>query len=196
MDAIVPMMMSKGIDMVRENGARTAHLWGLACTDGKPSSGVAKSVIDLASVQLRSPIMDAAEGLRVRLKDRSIWGFGLCCSMVGEFFTGDAGRVPEEVRRAMDGGPLKDRPTADDFCVAMVFDARGWAYCSLKSLHMPELGVTKWQENTLTCADAWAARYYDGVPSAHAWAAAITQNPNRNRWVLDRLRGPGERGAW
>ena len=64
----------------------------------------------------------------------------------------------------MDGGPLKDRPTADDFCVAMVFDARGWAYCSLKSLHMPELGVTKWQENTLTCADAWAARLLRWCP--------------------------------
>lgn len=188
MDAVLPMMMSKGIDIVRTaNAARTVHLWGLACTDGKPASGAVHSVIDLDSVQIGSPIMDAAKGLRIRLDGRAIWGFGLCCPMVGELFAGDGSGMPEEVVRAMDGGPLKDRLTADDFCVAMAFDARGWAYCSLKSLHMPELGVTNWQENTLASVDTWVGRYYDGVPSAHAWAAAITQSPKRNRWVLNRL---------
>jgi hypothetical protein len=199
MEAILPMMMAKrSIDMVREaSAARTVHLWGLASTDAKPATGVAYTVVNLDSGPLGSPIIDAAEGLLIRLGGRQVWGFGLACWMVGELFTGDDavpnGGVPDEVLRAMAGGPLKDRPTAEQLCAAMGFDARGRAYHSIRSLHMPELGETSWQENTLendASTDAWIGRYYAGAPSAHAWAAAITRDAARNRSVLQRLRGP------
>lgn len=198
MDAILPMMTAKrSIDMAREaDAARIVHLWGLACTDAKPTVRVAHTVIDLDSTLVGSPIIDAAGRLLLRLGGRDVWGFGLACQMHGELFTDTGtprGAVPDEVLSAMDGGPLEDRPAAEKLCAAMVYDARGRAYHSIMSLHMPELGRTSWLENTLenkASINAWIGRYYAGVPSAHAWAAAITQDAARNRAVLQRLHGP------
>jgi len=195
MNTILPAMMAKrSIDMVRDaSAARTVHLWGLACTDANTASGVAYTVVDLDSDPMQSPIIDAAAGLVNRLASRQLWGFGLACWMVGEMFTGNGG-VPEEMLRAMAGGPMKDRPTADELCAAMVFDARGRSYNAVKYVHMPELGVTSWQDNTLkdsASVDAWIGRFDAGVVSAHVWAAAITQDATGNRTVLQRLRPHG-----
>ncbi|ATL72524.1 hypothetical protein CRH09_39835 (plasmid) [Nocardia terpenica] len=194
MDAILPAMMAKrSIDMVRDaSAARTVHLWGLACTDANTASGVAYTVVDLDSDPVKSPILNAAAGLINRLPGRQLWGFGLACWMVGELFTGN-GEVPEGALRAMAEGRMKDRPTADELCAAMVFDARGRSYNAVMYVHMPELGVTSWHDDTLedsASIDEWIGRFDAGVVSAHVWAAAITQDATRNRAVLQRLRRP------
>lgn len=192
MDTILPAMLAKrSIDMVRDARApRTVDLWGLACTDVNIATGVAYTVVDLDSDPVKSPILDAAAALINRLVGRQLWGFGLACWMVGEMFTGN-GAVPEEMLRAMAGRPMKDRPTADELCAAMVFDARGRSYNAAKYVHMPELGATSWQDNPLedsTSIDTRIARFDAGLMSAHVWAAAITQDPTRNRAVIRRLR--------
>jgi hypothetical protein len=186
------MMATHSIDTCDASAARTVHLWGLGCTDADTAAGVAHTVVDLDSDPMKSPILDAAEGLIARLP-RRLWGFGLASPMVGELFTGNDGGVPEDVRRAMDGGPLKDRPTADDLCAAMVFDARGWSYNAVTYMHMPQLGATSWHDDTLADSasiDGWIDRFDAGVPSAHAWAAAIMRDAAGNRSVLQRFRGP------
>ncbi|WP_280404550.1 hypothetical protein [Nocardia brasiliensis] len=192
MDAILPAMMAKrSIDMLRDASAtQTVHLWGLACTDDDPASDVAYTVVDLGPAALRSPILDAAAGLINQLPGRQFWGFGLACWMMGELFSGADG-IPVDALRAMTDGPMKDRPTADELCAAMVFDARGHSYNAVMYVHMPELGITSWHHDTLesgASTDEWARRFDAGVVSAHVWAAAISQDVNGNRVVLKRLR--------
>ena len=57
--------------------------------------------------------------------------------------------------------------------------------------HLPELGLTGWHEDTLedsASTGEWIRRFEAGVVSAHVWAAAVTQDPTRNRAVVHRLR--------
>ncbi|WP_433525633.1 hypothetical protein ACQPZ2_12210 [Nocardia pseudovaccinii] len=88
-------------------------------------------------------------------------------------------------------GRLRERPTADEICAATIFDACGREYTSALYIHMPELGPTVWESNTLDGTDsirAWIDRFDEGTVSAHVWVATIALDPDRNRNVLNRLR--------
>ncbi|WP_216898404.1 hypothetical protein [Nocardia alni] len=196
LDTIVPMMLARRTtDTARSaDGACTAHLWGLACTAANTASGLACTVVDLDTRQVvGSPILAAAEGLLARLAGRRLRGFGLASSVRGELLTSIGDASEEETVRAVAEGSLKDRPTADDSCAAMVFDSRGRLYMSVKYTHMAELGVTSWEGNTLedsASIDTWIDRLEAGIPSAHTWALAMTQDHTRNRAVLQRINQP------
>ena len=191
LDVILPAMMAKRCAEMAHNpkAAKSVHLWGFAAVDNVSTHDIGYLPVDLDAGTTGSPILDAAGQLISRIPGR-LWGFGLSYWAIGELLSGSES-IPEDLLADAAAGRLRERPTADEICAATIFDARGREYTSALYIHMPELGPTTWESNTLDGADssrAWIDRFDEGIVSAHVWAAAIALDPGRNRNVLSRLR--------
>ncbi|WP_067468673.1 hypothetical protein [Nocardia amamiensis] len=188
-DAILATMMAERSRDVTDADVDSIHFWGFACTDKPGTQETAHTVIVLDPDAERSPILDAAEWLIRRFHGR-LWGFGLAYRAVGEIFAGP-GRVPDEAIQAAMAGKLHERAGADDMCAATIFDARARTYTALTYTHLPELGPTPtWINDTRTDTDTWIELFDQRVVAAHAWAAAITLDPDRNHAAIALLRTP------
>ncbi|WP_157110887.1 hypothetical protein [Nocardia anaemiae] len=191
LEVILPAMMAKRCAEIAHDpkAAKSVHLWGFAAVDNESTHDIGYLPVDLDTKTEESPILDAAGQLISRIPGR-LWGFGLSYWAIGELLTGTES-IPEDLLADAVAGRLRERPTADEICAATIFDARGHEYTSALYIHMPELGTTAWESNTLDGAEsirAWIDRFDLGVVSAHVWAAAIALDPDRNRNVLSRLR--------
>jgi hypothetical protein len=189
-DRLLPRMIdTRGADRPGDpRAARTVHIWALAAL------GTEYAVLDPAVLDADlpgSPIVAATQRLMTQLPEHGVWGFGIACWLVGELFSqadSSNAAIPDEVRAAMNSRSLQDRPSAETYCAAMIFDSRGRSYNAIRPLYIPELGAITWQQKTLNRAstDDWIRRFDAGAPSAHVWAAATALNA-ANRAVLKRL---------
>ncbi|WP_330228881.1 hypothetical protein OHA40_22625 [Nocardia sp. NBC_00508] len=188
-DAILATMMAERSADTAAPDADTIHFWGFACADHPTTQEAAHTAIVVDPDAERSPILDAAEWLIRRFPGR-LWGFGLAYRTIGEMFTGPGG-VPQDAIQAAMTGRLHERPAADEVCAATIFDARGFTYTSLTYAHLPELGPTPtWVGDTRTNTESWIELFDRRVVAAHAWAAAITLDPDANHAAIARLRMP------
>ncbi|WP_194817964.1 hypothetical protein [Nocardia sp. XZ_19_385] len=189
-DRILPILMAKRIFARVEEPPelKLVHLWALA-SDDTADQHLAWLPVDLdVAADGPSPILRAAEQLSLQSPTR-LWGFGLAYCSVGELFLGPEGPPQDAVHAAYEGR-LRERHTADDICAATIFDARGRAFNCAIYTHMPELGPTNWDDNTLKAAkqtQTWIRHFHLGVISAHVWVAALALDPDRNRNLLKRL---------
>ncbi|WP_040781760.1 hypothetical protein [Nocardia pneumoniae] len=185
-DALLGTMMAeRGNDLDTD----VIHFWGFASTDHPANQEAAHTAIVLDPDAQRSPVLDAAEWL-IRRFHRRLWGFGLAYRTIGEMFT-DPGGVPHDAIQAATTGTLHERAGADDMYAATIFDARGFTHTSLTYAHLPELGPTPTSVNdTRDNTDAWIELFDRRVVAAHAWAAAITLDPETNHAAIARLRTP------
>ncbi|WP_454195612.1 hypothetical protein [Nocardia sp. Marseille-Q1738] len=188
-DALLATMLAERRAAEADPDADALHFWGFASTDDPATQETAHTVIVLDPDAERSPILDSAEWLIHRFPGR-LWGFGLAYRTIGEMFTGPGG-VPDDAIRAATSGRLHERAGADEMCAATIFDARARTYTSLTYTHLPELGPTPtWVNDTRTNTDTWIELFDQRVVAAHAWAAAITLDPDRNHAAIARLRTP------
>ncbi|MGO4614805.1 hypothetical protein AB4305_00520 [Nocardia sp. 2YAB30] len=182
------MMAERNADTSDPN-IDTIHFWGFASADNLITQEMAHTAIVLDPDAECSPILDSAEWLMRRLPGR-LWGFGLAFRTVGEMFTGTDG-VPEDAIQAARAGKLNERAGADEMCAATIFDARAYSYTALTYTHLPELGPTPtWVDDTRKSTDTWIALFDRRAVAAHAWAAAITLDPDGNHATIARLRTP------
>ncbi|WP_028478996.1 hypothetical protein [Nocardia sp. CNY236] len=186
-DAILTTMMSERRADPAGSNADILHFWGFARTDSPTTHDMAHTTIVLDADAERSPILESAQWLMQRLSGR-LWGFGLAYWTVGEMFTGRDG-VPREAIDAAIAGQLLERAGAHEVCAATIFDARGRSYTSMTYAHLPELGQSPTGvDDTRGCVDTWIDLFDRRAATAHAWAAAITLDPDGNRATLARLR--------
>ncbi|MEU2035117.1 hypothetical protein [Nocardia amamiensis] len=188
-DALLATMMAARSADTTDQDPDTIHFWGFASTDNPTTQETAHTAIVLDPDAERSPVLDSAEWLIRRFPGR-LWGFGLAYRTIGEMFTGPGG-IPDDAIQAAMAGRLHERAGADEMCAATIFDARARTYTSLTYTHLPELGPTPtWVYDTRTNTDIWIALFDQRVVAAHAWAAAISLDPNHNHAAIARLRAP------
>ncbi|MGQ4599248.1 hypothetical protein [Nocardia sp. R6R-6] len=188
-DALLATMMAEFSTESTNPGLDTLHFWVFAGGNTRTTQQTAHTAIVLDPDAERSPILDAAELLIRRFMVR-LWGFGLAYRTIGEMFTGP-GAVPPDAIRAARASRLHERAGADEMCAATIFDARGLSYTALTYTHLPELGPTPtWTNDTSANTTAWIELFDQRAVAAHAWAAAITLDPDRNHAAIARLRTP------
>ncbi len=161
------------------------HFWGFARTGDPATHDTAHIAIDPDPDAARSPVLDSAEWLMRRFPGR-IWGFGLAYRTFGELFT-----RPGDALRAARAGRTDQRDTVETICAATIFDARARAYTALTYTHLPELTPPPtWMDDTRETTDTWIDLFDRRSAAAHAWAAAITLDPEANHTAITRLRTP------
>ncbi|WP_454195244.1 hypothetical protein [Nocardia sp. Marseille-Q1738] len=106
-----------------------------------------------------------------------LWGFGLLFEGYCEDLTPEEA-ASDELRRTMLDGHFHERPTADEMCNAVIYDARGNEWVALTYRYLPERGISE----LFTPADA-ITKPPLGM-SGFLWSAALLLDPaNRARVV-------------
>lgn len=104
-----------------------------------------------------------------------LWGFGLLFEGFCEEFSPEE-IASGEVRRTMLAGHFHERPTADEMCNAVIYDARGNEWAALIYRYLPDRGVSELftPADTITKPPLGMAGFL--------WSAALLLDPaNRAR---------------